>query len=94
MLLLALLAFAQQAEEPPTDEIIVRGYKSRCRLELAGKQLSDREFNQRATLWAAGRPVRVVTPPGRSEDYKCLAKIAFKLQDKGVTLIEWVEAKD
>lgn len=92
MLLLILLALAQQADEPQPDEIVVRGYKSKCRIELAGKQLTDRQFDQRAELWAAGRPVRVVTPPGRGQDYKCLARIAFRLQDKGVTLIEWVEA--
>ncbi|WP_375272838.1 hypothetical protein [Sphingomonas sp.] len=47
--------------------------------------LSDAEFNRRAAEWAAGTPVRVVAP--RGADYRCLAKIAFRLADRGVKKI-------
>lgn len=88
MFTLLLLAALTVQSEP--DEIVVTAVKDKCKVRLADRMLSDRDFDQRARLWAAGRPVRVISPRGAG--YKCLAKIAFRLQDKGVTLIEWVDA--
>lgn len=90
LFLLAALPFqSEPAPAAETDEIVVTAVKDKCKVKFADRVLSDREFDQRAELWAAGRPVRVVAP--RGQNYQCLAKIAFRLQDKGVRLIEWVD---
>jgi hypothetical protein len=60
---------------------------------LADRKLSDRELSARAQAWAfAGTPVRVVRP--RGADYRCMAKIAWKLGERGVRLLEFVERSD
>lgn len=96
MLVALLFAAALQAAAPPPeapaeqgDEIVVTAVREKCRVMLADRILSDREFSQRAKLWAQGRPVRVVSPAGAN--YKCLAKIAFRLQARGVRLIQFVD---
>jgi hypothetical protein len=89
-LLLSLLADATPSAQP--DEIVVTANKSKCEFHMASRILSDREFDARAKLWALGRPVRIVTPP--AADRKCLTKIAFKLADRGVRLIEFVDPED
>jgi len=76
------------ADEEP--EIVVRAVRGKCRIELAARSISDREFSARAGEWASlGTPVRVIAP--RGADYTCLAKIAFKLNEKGVRLIHFVD---
>lgn len=77
------------AEEGPA--IVVTGTRrGRCRMRLAGRDLSDRALAAHAQEWAVlGRPVRVIRPPGA--DYRCLARIAFRLQDRGVRLIHFVD---
>lgn len=91
MLALLLAAFALQ-QTPPTvegDEIIVRATKRKCAVGVADRLLSDKEFKARAAEWAAGKPVRVIVPP--RTDYKCLAKIMFKLNDHGVVRADFVD---
>jgi biopolymer transport protein ExbD len=83
------LAAEQEAE---ADEIVVRAVKGKCRVQLADRLLTDREFDQRTDEWAAGKAVRVVEP--RGANYKCLAKIMFRLNDKGVRLVRFVDRAD
>lgn len=96
MLVLALLLIAQTAppaeppSEPPAEDIIVTAVRSKCSVRLADKVLSNPEFDRRAKDWAAGVPVRVIAP--RSADYKCLAKIAFRLADHGVKRMTFVDS--
>jgi hypothetical protein len=97
MLALLLLALTPQQAAPadvvdPADEIVVVSTRKRkCRLEIASRIISDQEFKARAADWAAGKAVRVIVPPGT--DYKCLAKIMFKLNDHGVRRADFVEVK-
>ncbi|MDB5695141.1 MAG: hypothetical protein JWN21_684 [Sphingomonas bacterium] len=84
ILLAALLQLA-----PMPAEIVVVARKRRCDIAVANRILSSREFNARAAEWAAGVPVRVSAPDSASR--KCLAKIVFKLADRGVAQVEFVE---
>lgn len=70
-------------------EIVVVAKRRKCDTSVAGRILSDREFNARAAEWAAGTPVRVVAPT--RSDIRCLAKITFRLADKGVRNVEFVD---
>jgi len=93
---LFLLALARQAAPAdvidPADEIVVvSSRKRKCRMELAHRVLSDSEFKARAAEWAAGKPVRVLVPP--RTDYKCLAKIMFKLNEHGVRRANFIDVK-
>ena len=96
--MLAMLAMmAAAASAPPAadarpDEIVVRGTRWKCRIEYADHAMTDREFDRRAAEWAKGVPVRVVAP--QSADYECLARIASRLGDKGVRLIEFVDPRE
>ncbi len=72
------------------DEILVVAKPRKCDLSVAGRTMRDPEFKVRAAEWAAGRPVRVVVPIDART--KCLAKIMFRLHDKGVTRAEFVDA--
>ena len=83
----AALLLAWQAPEPV--EIVVRARRRKCDVSVANRILSDREFNARAAEWAAGTPVRVVAPERSS--YRCLARITFRLADKGVRQVEFVD---
>ena len=76
-------------EETEADEIVVRAVRGKCRVQLADRLLTNRELDARAEQWANGKAVRVIEPVGA--DYKCLAKITFRLGDKGVRLIEFVD---
>ena len=95
MSLALLLALAPApATAPPNvaeQEIVVTATrKGKCRIQRADQTLSDREFDKSAGEWASlGTPVRVVTPT--RADYKCLAKIVFRLNDRGVRLIQFVD---
>ncbi|AQR73995.1 hypothetical protein [Sphingomonas sp. LM7] len=90
ILLLALTLAAQDTPaEGAGEEIVVVGERQTCRTFLRGKALSDRELDRHAKDWRAGIPVRIRAPS--QSDYPCLAKIAFKLNDKGVRLIEFVD---
>lgn len=94
-LLFLIAAQAQPAAAPSEAEdgpaIVVTGTRrGRCRVRLAGRDLSDRALASHAQEWAVlGRPVRVIRPAGA--DYRCLARIAFRLQDEGVRLIHFVD---
>jgi hypothetical protein len=87
-----LLAAANPAGTATPDEIVVTATKWKCQYRMASRILSDRALDERARIWALGKPVRIVTPA--AADRKCLAKIAFRLADKGVRLIEFVDPED
>jgi biopolymer transport protein ExbD len=93
-LLLALAPAPASATAPPNvqeQEIVVTATrKGKCRIQQADQTLSDREFDKSAGEWASlGTPVRVVTP--KRADYKCLANIVFRLNDRGVRLVQFVD---
>lgn len=89
-LLSLLLLGAQQAvpAAPQPDDIVVVAVRHQCRVRLADHDLSSSEFDARARDWAGGRPVRVFAPA--DADVKCLSRIAFRLADRGVRLMEFV----
>jgi hypothetical protein len=89
ILLLLALAQAAPADPPAGDDIVVVAAKRKCRVRFADRDMSDDELRSRQAEWAAGKPVRIIAR--QSTDIKCLAKIAFKLADNGVRLIELVE---
>lgn len=95
MILAAALLLAPVAaapSPPPTPEpaeIVVRAVRKKCRVQIADRIMTDPEFNARMDEWAKGVPVSVVVPAGT--DYKCLAKIVFRLNDKGVRRVEFVD---
>jgi hypothetical protein len=83
-----------RAAEPPAEqpvEIVVRAGRLHCRVQIADRVISDAEFSRRAKEWAKGTPVRVVVPS--SSDYRCLSKIAFRLGNHGVRMIEFVRPR-
>jgi hypothetical protein len=88
--LLLAAALAQTADASEPDEIVVRGTRKKCRIEIAHRVVSDADFKARAAEWAAGKPIRVIVPAGT--DYKCLARIMFRLNDHGVTRANFVDA--
>jgi hypothetical protein len=101
MILLAILLAAQATLPPPAtpapappvgDDIVVVARAQKCGLRFADRDMSDAEFNHRAKDWAAGVPVRVIAR--QNADTKCLAKIAFRLADRGVKLIQFVAPGD
>lgn len=81
------LALLLQAASAP--EIVVTARRRKCDVSVADHILSDREFAARAPEWAAGEPLRVVA--AQRTDYKCLAKIAFRLNDHGVKRFIFVD---
>ncbi|KQS01843.1 hypothetical protein ASG11_13520 [Sphingomonas sp. Leaf357] len=94
-----LLSLAQATPPPPvpedaTDEIVVTAIdrSEKCRIRFADRDMNDAELKRRSVEWAAGKPLRVVARA--STDLKCLSKIAFRLADRGVTRIHFVEPKD
>jgi len=89
LLLASLLPATGQADAAMPDDIVVTAERQDCRVRFADRELTDREFDARAREWAAGKPVRVVARA--NADLKCLSKIAFKLADRGVRLIQFVD---
>lgn len=87
MLPLLILAMAQEA--PASDEIVVVAKRNRCETILKGEKVSDRELARYVEEWRAGVPVRIRM--ASQADYRCLAKILFKLNDKGVQVLEFVQ---
>lgn len=81
------LLLAWQSPEPV--EIVVRARRRKCDVSEARRVLSDREFDRRAAEWAAGTPVRVIAP--ERADIRCLARITFRLADRGVRNVEFVD---
>ena len=86
-MLLAAALLLLQADDG--DMIVVTASRRKCSVRLADKLLSDPEFSAHAAEWAAGRPVRVYAP--RASDTACLAKIMFKLSEKGVRVAHFVD---
>lgn len=87
MLLLAVLL--QATADPTPADVVVVARRRRCDVSVVDHILSRAEFDARAAQWAAGIPVRVHTPSGASR--KCLARIVFRLADRGVRQVEFVE---
>lgn len=89
-----LVAALLLQQQPPSDgdTIIVTGSRHKCSVRLADKPLSDPEFAAHAAEWAAGRPVRVYAPA--ASDTACLARIMFKLSEKGVRVAHFVDERD
>jgi hypothetical protein len=91
----ALQAAAPQSVTPPSlplpaqDEVVVVATRKRCGIAIADRILSSREFNQRSAEWARGVAIRVAVPAG--SDYRCLAKIMFRLADRGVIRAEFID---
>ena len=86
--MIALLVAAAAGQAAAAD-IVVVARKRRCDVAVADRVISSAEFNRRAAAWAAGVPVRVHAPDNASR--KCLARIVFRLADKGVRNVEFVE---
>lgn len=86
-LLAAQPAPARPAPEPAT--IVVTGSKpGKCRMQLADRALSDRQFEAHAGEWARlGLAIRIVHPA--RVDHLCLARIAFRLHDRGVRVFHF-----
>jgi len=87
---------AQPAAAPPPEpvpeaEIVVTGARpGKCRVKLAEGALSERQLEHHAGEWARlGLAIRVAHPVGTH--YRCLARIAFRLNDQGVRLVHFVE---
>ena len=91
-ILSALIVTTAQAKTAQADDIVVHAVRQKCEVRIADRIISDPEFNAHAKEWAQGKPVRVIAPA--RADYKCLAKIAFRLNDKGVRLIYFVDPAD
>jgi hypothetical protein len=89
LFLASMLSATGQADAAMPDDIVVTAQRQDCRVRFADRELTDREFDARAKEWAAGKPVRVIAR--NSTDLKCLSKIAFKLADRGVRLIQFVD---
>ncbi|TKD52839.1 hypothetical protein [Sphingomonas baiyangensis] len=93
MLAFVLLALAlPQQAEPTAEEIVVTARKGSCRTQWRGGALSGRQLDALAGDWAAGIPVQVRAQ--RRADYKCLAKVAFRLADRGVTRVTFIDPVD
>lgn len=75
--------------DPVPDDIVVVARRHKCNVEMAERTLSAGEFDARMKIWALGKPVRVYAPA--DSDYKCLAKIMFRLADRGVKLVQFVD---
>lgn len=89
--MLALLVLAQvvAAPTPAPDEIVVVARRRSCAILMRGRELSRRAFDDHVRRWAAGQPVRVAAPDTAS--YRCLSKIVFRLSDRGVRTLEFVD---
>jgi len=85
MLILAILLQAAEASE----EVVVVGRRS-CDLSIAGRAISDKALDRYAAEWRAGRGVTILVPAELRT--KCLAKVMFRLQDRGVTQAEFLDA--
>ena len=90
-LLLALMLLLRDSTVPDEipDEIVVVAKSGKCDLSIAGRAIGAPEFRRYAADWAAGWPVRVIVPANART--RCLAKIMFKLHDRGVTRAEFVD---
>lgn len=85
-----LLLDSEVPGEIVPSEIVVVAKPRRCDLSSGGRPMRDSDFKRYAAEWAAGRPVRVVVP--YAVRTRCLAKIMFKLHDRGVMRAEFVDA--
>jgi len=73
------------------DDIVVVGRRS-CDLSIAGRAISGGELDRQAVEWRAGRTVQIVVPA--SLRTRCLAKVMFRLADRGVATAEFIDAPE
>ena len=93
-LLMLFAAPPATAASPPaaqSETIVVTGARpGKCRMRLANRALSDRQFETHAGQWARlGLAIRVAHPP--DTHYLCLARIAIRREKRGVRLFHFVE---
>ena len=89
MLAVLLLAGIQQPAPQAGTDIVVVARQQRCSVQLGKTLLSRRQLDHYAKLWGDHEEVRISVAPGAS--YKCLAKIMFRLADRGVTHAYFVD---
>ena len=89
MLLIGQTAAGNPAPEPPPADIVVVAKQRRCSVQFGGRKLSNRQLDTYAKLWSQGREVRVHVAPGAS--YTCMAKVMFRLADRGVKRATFVD---
>ena len=77
------------AQAPSEAEVTVVARRGKCSVSIADRMISDRAFRARAKEWAAGTPVRIVSPD--TTDYRCLTKIMGRLREYGVTRAQIVQ---
>ena len=90
MFLIAVALLQTATVGAQADDVVVVAQRKKCSLQIAKRMLSDREFNARAAEWAAGKPVRIVMD--ETTGYRCMAKVLFRLGDRGVTNAEFVDS--
>ncbi|MES3109439.1 hypothetical protein [Sphingomonas aurantiaca] len=89
-MVLLIASMLLRPDDVVTSEVVVVAKSRKCDLAIGGRTMRDADFKRHAAEWAAGRPVRVVVP--HAARTQCLAKIVFKLHDRGVTRAEFVDA--
>jgi len=79
---------ATAAQQAPV-EIVVKARRAKCAVVLRGHDLSRAELDRYARQWAQGTPVQVSAPDRAS--YRCLSKVLFRLSERGVQTVEFVD---
>ncbi|HEX8556029.1 MAG TPA: hypothetical protein VF695_15080 [Sphingomonas sp.] len=70
------------------DVVVVA--RNSCDLSVAGKAVRGKALDRYAAEWRAGRPVRIMVPAALRT--RCLAKVMFRLHDRGVTRADFIDA--
>jgi len=89
-MVLLIASMLLRPDDAVASEVVVVAKSRKCDLAIGGRTMRDADFKRHAAEWAAGRPVRIVVP--HAARTQCLAKIMFKLHDRGVTQAEFVDA--
>lgn len=84
-----LLLLAQIAASEAAVEIVVQARREKCVVALRGHELSRAELDRYTRQWAQGTPVQVHVPDRAS--YRCLSKLLFRLSDRGVRSVEFID---
>jgi biopolymer transport protein ExbD len=91
MMAILLLMAASATDAPQATDIVIVAKKRKCRVQLGNALLSDRELDAYAAQWMKGETVKIHVPSNAS--YECLAKIMFRLNDRGVTRAQFVDER-
>lgn len=84
-----LLLLAQVAAPEAPVEIVVQARRAKCAVALRGHELSRAELDRYTRQWAQGTPVQIRVPDRAS--YRCLSKLLFRLSDRGVRTVEFID---